>query len=109
MTDKLPSPPTAAPAADTSKYAAPEASAAASASAAPASSQASDRATSFQSVEGGKEQRSGSVLLVEAYALVWFFLLAWVALLWARQRKLDARIEGLEAAIDRAVAKRAKG
>lgn len=106
MTDKLPSSPTAAPPSDTSKYAAPEASA----SAAPASSQgAADRATSFQSVEGGKEQRSGSVLLVEAYALVWLFLLAWVGLLWLRQRKLDARIDGLEAAIDRAVAKRAKG
>jgi len=103
MSDKAPSPPPVS-----TPQASQASTPAASGSAAPASSQSGDRATTFQSVEGGNEQRSGAVLMVEAYALVWLFILAWVAMLWMRQRKLDARLDGLEAAIDRAERARSK-
>ena len=33
-----------------------------------------DRATTFQSSEGARETRSGEVLLVEAYAVLWLLL-----------------------------------
>lgn len=101
MSDKAPSPPRTTEKDTTSAPAT-------SGSAAPAASQSGDRATAFQSVEGGNEQRSGAVLMVEAYALVWLFILGWVAMLWMRQRKLDARLDGLEAAIDRAERARSK-
>ena len=35
-----------------------------------------DRSTTFQPVEGGPEQHSGSTLLVEAYAVLWVILMA---------------------------------
>jgi hypothetical protein len=73
--------------------------------AAPASSGPDDRSQTFQPVEGGPEQHSGSTLLVEAYAVLWVILMAWVLFMWRRQASLGARLEGLERAIDRAAAK----
>jgi hypothetical protein len=60
-----------------------------------------DRATEFKAIEGG-EHYSGSTLLVEAYAAIWLILMAWLLLLWRKQQALTARLDGLEAAIDRA-------
>lgn len=68
----------------------------ASASAAP-----DDRATTFQAVEGGTEQYSGGTLLVAAYALVWLFIMAYLAMLWRKQAALHVRLDELERAIDR--------
>lgn len=65
-----------------------------------------DRAETFRAVEGG-ETYSGATLLVEAYAAIWLILIAWIYLLWRKQADLGKRIDGLEAAIDRAVAKAA--
>lgn len=89
-------------------------SAAASQGSAPAgatSASASDpdgRATEFTAVEGGNERYSGSTLLVEAYAAIWLILMAWIFMLWKKQATLTARLDGLEAAIDRAAASEAK-
>jgi hypothetical protein len=67
-----------------------------------------DRATTFQPVEGGPEQRNGTTLLIEAYAFLWIVLMAWLVFQWRRQGALNARVEGLERAIDRAAAKAEK-
>ena len=61
------------------------------------------RATTFQAVEGG-ETRSGEVLLVEAYAVLWVILFAWLALMWRKQVRLGERIALLDRSLDRAVA-----
>lgn len=76
--------------------------AAAAASATPTGTKADDRATSFRPVEGGTQLASGETLLVEAYAAIWLILFALILLSWRRQRGLDARVSGLEAALDKA-------
>ena len=63
------------------------------------------RATTFQAVEGGTEQHSGTTLLVEAYAVLWVILMGWLLLMWRRQATVGARLDELEKAIDRAAAK----
>ncbi len=63
---------------------------------------AEDRSTTFRPVEGGNELQSGEKLLVEAYAAIWIILFALVLFSWRRQRKLDDRMNGLEAAIEKA-------
>jgi hypothetical protein len=71
---------------------------------------ADERATSFQAVPVGEEKMNGNTLLVEAYALIWLILMGFLVFTWLRQRAIDARLEGLERAIDRAAAKlQAKG
>ncbi len=62
---------------------------------------ADPRATEFRAVEGGGETRSGTVLLVEAYAAIWLILFVMLALGFLKQRRLDARIGDLEKALDR--------
>lgn len=63
----------------------------------------SDRATTFQAVQGnGTEQYSGGVLLVTAYAVLWVVMFAWVAFVWRKQRKLDSRLADLEGVIQKA-------
>ena len=66
-----------------------------------------DRATTFQPVEGGTEQRSGSTLMVEAYVVLWLILMGWIFLVWRKQNALFARLGELEKAIDAADATQA--
>lgn len=66
------------------------------------------RATDFRAVEGSSEHYSGTTLLVEAYAAIWLILMAWLVLLWRKQASLTSRLDGLEAAIDRAAAAQEK-
>ena len=66
-----------------------------------------DRATEFKAVDGG-ERFSGTTLVVEAYAAIWLILMAWIFLLWRKQQSLTTRLDGLEAAIDRAAAAKEK-
>jgi hypothetical protein len=75
-----------------------------SAPATAASGKAQDegRSTTFQAVEGGAETRSGSTLMVEAYVVLWLILLTWIVLLWRKQSGLNARLDDLERAIDKA-------
>jgi CcmD family protein len=107
MTDKLPSQPAAL---GSDPKPTPVASTAPATSGSPVPVQdprqggGPERSTEFKAVEGGNEVRSGAVLMIEAYALVWTFLLVWVFMLWRRQKTLDARIDGLDAAIGRAIA-----
>jgi hypothetical protein len=60
------------------------------------------RSQSFQPVEGGGELRSGELLLVEAYAAIWAIVLVFILLSWRRQQRIDARVDALEGAIERA-------
>jgi|SRR5580704_19643204 CcmD family protein len=74
----------------------------------PASSaEPDDRATTFQPVEGGGEQRSGATLMVAAYSIIWTLLMVWLVLLWRKQARLNERLDGLEGAIVAASARTA--
>ena len=64
------------------------------------------RATEFSAVQGTKEQYKGETLLVYAYAGIWLILMVWLFTMWRSQRAIRERIDGLEAAIDRAASKR---
>lgn len=64
---------------------------------------AEDRSTTFHPVEdGGGNTRSGTLLLVEAYAAIW--LAVFVLILWSlrRQRRMDGRIARLGQQLERA-------
>ena len=63
---------------------------------------ADDRGTAFRAVEGGGDMQSGEKLLVEAYAAIWLILFVLVWSSWRRQKKIDARVDDLEAAVARA-------
>ena len=58
-----------------------------------------DRSTTFRPVQGGDQMQSGEHLLVEAYAAIWVVLFALILLGWRRQRRIDARVAGLEVAL----------
>jgi hypothetical protein len=70
--------------------------------------QPDDRATDFQPVQGGGEQRSGATLMVEAYVVLWLILMTWLFTLWRKQKSLHARLDDLEKTIDAAAAKQQK-
>jgi CcmD family protein len=74
---------------------------------APTSSAPDDRATTFQPIEGGGEQRSGGTLMVAAYSVIWTLLMVWLVLLWRKQARLNERLDGLEGAIVAASARTA--
>ncbi len=82
-------------------------------SAAPAASgpKPEDRATTMEAGprEGEKSlpQYDGATLLVLAYAVLWAILMAWIALMWKKQRSLHGRLDELEAVIDAAAEKQA--
>jgi CcmD family protein len=61
-----------------------------------------DRSTAFRAVEGGSQMQSGEMLLVEAYAAIWVIVFALVFFTWRRQKKIDARVAALEAAVAKA-------
>jgi CcmD family protein len=69
----------------------------------PPSNDPTDRATTFQAVQGNAaEQYSGAALLVTAYAALWVVLFAWVAMVWRKQSALSARLADLERVLDEA-------
>ena len=57
------------------------------------------RGTEFRPVEAGDGVASGETLLVEAYAILWVILFAFLFLSWRRQTKIDARMGELERAL----------
>ena len=71
----------------------------------PAASTPDGRSTTFQATQGGGEMRSGSTLLVEAYVVLWVILMAWLFMLWNKQRDLHARLDSVERSLDEAAAK----
>ena len=74
-----------------------------------ASATPDDRSTSFRAVEGGPEMRSGTVLLVEAYAAIWMVLMVWLLMLWRKQRELHGRLDEVERALAKAENARTAG
>ena len=40
--------------------------------------------------------------MVEAYAVIWIILMVWLVMLWRKQAGLNRKLDGLEAAIERA-------
>jgi CcmD family protein len=63
----------------------------------------SDRATTFQAVQGAQpEHYSGEVLLVSAYAILWVILFVWIASIWRKGTRLNERLDELEKVLDRA-------
>jgi CcmD family protein len=65
----------------------------------------SERATSFQPVQGNPgEQYSGTTLLVTAYAVLWVVLFVWIAFVWRKQSGIAARLGELEREIDKTAA-----
>jgi hypothetical protein len=58
------------------------------------------RNVEFRAVEQG-QTRSGELLLVEAYAITWVILFAFVGIIWRKHTKLAARIDALDHAIDK--------
>jgi len=84
------------------KPAATGAPAPSTAATAPTGTSAEDRATTFRPVEGGTQLASGETLLVEAYAAIWVIVFALILLSWRRQRGLEARVDGLQTALDKA-------
>ena len=54
-----------------------------------------DRDQGFVADQGGTEQTSGAVLLIEAYAAIWLLVFGMIFLSMRRQKKLDARISQL--------------
>ena len=69
-----------------------------------ASASAETPITTFQAQQGApiEEQHSGVKLLVTAYVVIWVIAMIFVMLTWLRQRKLAARVESLERALDEA-------
>lgn len=61
-----------------------------------------ERSTAFKPVQGGTEMQSGEALLVEAYAAIWAIVFVYLLLAWRRQKRLDARISTLDAALAKA-------
>jgi hypothetical protein len=55
-----------------------------------------DRAATFQASEGAQGTRSGEVLLVEAYVVLWLLLFGFLAVQWRAHGKLEAKLEALE-------------
>jgi len=58
------------------------------------------RAAGFRAVENGGETRSGTVLLVEAYAALWLVLFVFIWMSFRKQRAIDARLRDLEIALE---------
>ncbi len=61
-----------------------------------------DRAATFQASEGATETRSGEVLLVEAYAVLWLLLFGFLAAQWRSHGRLEAKLAELEGRIQNA-------
>jgi CcmD family protein len=60
------------------------------------------RGTEFRPVDAGDTVASGETLLVEAYAILWVILFAFLFLSGRRQTKIDTRVGELERALNAA-------
>lgn len=59
-------------------------------------------AADFRAYEGGGEQRSGELLLIEAYAAIWLVAFVLVLLSIRRQKQLEQRLDRLQDDLKRA-------
>jgi CcmD family protein len=69
---------------------------------APAGDSKGTDSTVYRPVGNAPEVQSGERLLVEAYAAIWIILFVLILFGWRRQRRIDARITDLEAALAKA-------
>ena len=60
-----------------------------------------DRATQFVPTEGGKGAGDAAYFLVAAYVLIWVCTIVFVLQTWRRTRGLEAKMNKLQAALDR--------
>ncbi|MFO0569813.1 MAG: CcmD family protein [Polyangiaceae bacterium] len=60
-----------------------------------------DRSTEFVAVEGGRDTTSAGTLLVSAYMVIWVLLLGFLYLGWRRSQQIEARLTGLEKALEK--------
>ncbi len=56
----------------------------------------------FRAYEGGAEQRSGELLLIEAYAAIWLVAFVFIFLSIRRQKRLEQRLDRLQDDLERA-------
>ncbi len=61
-------------------------------------------ATDFRAYEGG-EQRSGELLLIEAYSAIWLVAFVFILLSIRRQKRLEQRLDRLQEDLKRAAAR----
>lgn len=59
-----------------------------------------ERAMGFEAVEGGGDTTSGGTLLVVAYVVMWGLLAGFILLSWRRISRVEARLGGLERALE---------
>ncbi|MBK7582278.1 MAG: hypothetical protein IPI67_18985 [Myxococcales bacterium] len=59
-----------------------------------------DRSTEFVAVQGGRESTSAGTLLVAAYLVIWALLFGFLYMGWRRSQVIQARLEGLEKALE---------
>lgn len=69
--------------------------------------QSENRASTFQPVEGGGETRSGELLLVEAYVVLWLILFGWLFLLRKKTTVIESRLAEIDGALQKAEARTA--
>lgn len=72
-----------------------------SSSDAPVTETIQDRRSEFVPVGPGGETSSAEALLITAYVLMWAFIFALVWVSQGRQRRLEARLSELEAALQK--------
>jgi hypothetical protein len=66
------------------------------------------RAATFQP-NNGLENDSGTILVVEAYAVLWVILFAFIWRTWRSQRTIDQRVDDLSAEVAKARRAKAEG
>ena len=59
-------------------------------------------ASDFRAYEGGGEQRSGELLLIEAYVAIWLVAFVLIFLSIRRQKQLEQRLDRLQEDLKRA-------
>lgn len=75
---------------------------AAPSAASPAPATSAPDGTSFKPVDSGSQVQSGEYLLIEAYALFWLLTMAFMVFAYLRTKRLEAKVESLESALERA-------
>jgi hypothetical protein len=76
----------------------------------PSASSPDARAQAFEAQENAPihEVQSGERLLIEAYVAFWVIAMAFVQIMWFRQRAISRRLDALESAIDKHAAGKPK-
>jgi hypothetical protein len=63
------------------------------------------RSTEFVPTQGGPETTSAEHLLVAAYLLMWAALIGFLWLTWRKQKRIESKIDALDATLRKAAEK----